>query len=336
MKHGANIYKYGSKISCNPEEILDFSSNINSYHPKIDTTLTNHMLVKYADNSYKKLKLAISKKYKIKKSQMALYNGATCAIYELFKGNFSYINKQKRVYLYAPLYGEYEKAIPKDKKIIKIDRFKNIDKEPKKNSIIIFVNPSTPDATYYNLDDLFTLWKRKNCTIILDESFLEFENLKSFRDKIDSYKKLYIVQSFSKFYSCGGVRIGAIFSHKDNILKLKTPLWNLSSFDAIFLEKRVLDKKFDKKSKKLHIKHKDELYKILKSSNLFSKIYKSDSNFFLTKSKKANKIFKYLLKKKILIRRCESFDFLNNNYLRFAVKNTKMHNKLKKALNDLC
>ncbi len=335
MKHGANIYKYSSKISCNPNDILDFSSNINSFHPKIDITLTNDMLVRYSDNSYTNLKSAISKKYEIKKSQMALYNGATSAIYELFKSS-SKILKEKKVYLYAPLYGEYEEAIPKDKKIIKINRFKNLDIEPKKNSIVIFVNPSTPDATYYNLENLFSLWKRKNCTILLDESFLEFQNLKSFRDQINNYKKLYIIQSFSKFHSCAGIRIGAIFSHKSNISKLKTPLWNLSSFDSIFLEKRLLDENFDKKSKKLHTKYKNKLYKILKDSNLFSKIYKSDSNFFLTKSKKADKIFKHLLKKKILVRRCESFDFLNNKYLRFAVKNTNMHNKLKKAFDDLC
>jgi len=331
MKHGANIYKYGSKISCNPDDILDFSSNINSFHPKIDITLTNSMLVKYGDSSYKDLKSAISKKYKIKKNQIALYNGATSAIFELFRSL-----KEKNVYLFAPLYGEYEKAIPKEKNIIKINRFKNLNIKLKKNSIVVFVNPSTPDGKYYNLKKLFKIFKQKKCTIIVDESFLEFQNLKSLRSEIKSYKKLYIIQSFTKFYSCAGVRIGAVFSNKTNIKKLKTPLWNLSSFDAKFLKKRILNKKFDKKSKKLHKKHKKQLFNILKKSKLFSKIYKSDTNFFLTKSKKADKIFKYLLKKKILVRRCESFDFLSNNYLRFAVKNTKMHNKLKKAFDDLC
>ena len=261
---------------------------------------------------------------------MALYNGATSAIFELFK-----TLKQQRVYLYAPLYGEYKRALPKEKQIIKINRFKDIYVKPKKDSIVVFVNPSTPDAKHYDLKKLFKLWKKRNCTIILDESFIEFEKLKSLRNQINTYKKLYIIQSFSKFYSCAGVRIGAIFSDKSNIKRLKTPMWNLSSFDVAFLTKRLQDKAFEKKSKKLHKKNKKELFEILKDSKLFSKIYKSDSNFFLVKSKKSGKIFKHLLKHKILVRTCESFDFLSDDYLRFAVKDSYSHHKLTEALYEL-
>lgn len=330
MQHGADIYSYAKKAACRPDEIIDFSSNINSHHPKTRLTPTNNMLVKYADSSYKKLKNIIAKKYNIKQNQIALYNGATSAIFELFKSL-----KEKRVYLYAPIYGEYEKAVQKDKKIIKINRFKELYTKPQKNSIVVFVNPSTPDAKHYELKKLFKLWKSQGCTIVLDESFIEFENLKSMRDEIENYKKLYIIQSFSKFYSCAGVRIGAIFSNKKNIRSLTVPLWNLSSFDVEFLSQRLKDKAFDKKSKKLHLKNKKELFEILKDSKLFTKIYRSDSNFYLVKSKKSKRIFKHLLENKILIRSCGSFDFLGKEYLRFAVKESYSHYKLKKALNEI-
>ena len=328
MKHGANIYKYAKELGCRDSEIIDFSSNINSYHPEITLTPTNSLLVKYADTTYSSVKKSITQKYGVKKNQIALYNGATSAIFELLKSL-----KQKRVYLYAPLYGEYEKASKEfSKTIVKINRFKNLYTKPKKNSIVIFVNPSTPDGKYYDLKKLFKIWQKQKCRVILDESFIEFENLKSFRSKIDSYKKLYIVQSFSKFYSCAGVRIGAIFSNKSNIKKLKTPMWNLSSFDVAFLKERLIDKEFDKKSKQQHQQNKKELLRILKNSKLFGKIYKSDSNFVLVKSSKAKELFEHLLKHKILVRTCGSFDFLSDNYLRFGVKDATLHKKLTKAL----
>ena len=179
------------------------------------------------------------------------------------------------------------------------------------------------------------MWKKRNCTIIIDESFLEFEDLTSLSKNINSYEKLYIIKSFTKFHSCAGVRIGAIFSHQKNIKQFQIPLWNLSSFDAEFLTSRLSDTSFDKKSKKLHKVHKKELYKTLKNSKLFSKIYKSDSNFFLVKSKNAQEIFRHLLKNKILTRPCQSFDFLNNHYLRFGVKNTSMHKSLKECLQNI-
>lgn len=331
MKHGANIYKYALDIGCKPDEIIDFSSNINLYQPKSKIKITNEMIVKYADTSYKGLKKSISKNYGVKRSQMVLFNGATSAIFALLSSL-----KLNKVYLYAPLYGEYEKALPNGVKIQKINRFKNIYKTPEKNSTVIFVNPSTPDGKHYDLDKLFKIWKKQNCTVILDESFLEFEGLRSLRKEIDNYKKLYIIQSFSKFYSCAGVRIGAVFSNKKNIKGLKQPIWNLSSFDVEFLTQRLNDKQFVKRSKKLHKVQKKELKKILKKSNLFSSIYESDANFFLVKCKDADGLFEHMLKQKILVRTCGSFDFLTNDYLRFAVKDKRSHKRLKLALGNYC
>ncbi|WP_455757324.1 aminotransferase class I/II-fold pyridoxal phosphate-dependent enzyme [Sulfurimonas sp.] len=327
MKHGANIYKYAKEIDCKADEIIDFSSNINSYHPKIDITLTNNMLVKYADTNYTSLKKIISKKYEIKKSQIALYNGATSAIFELLRHLDS-----SRVYLYAPLYGEYEKAVDKNTKIIKINRFENLYKKVKKGSTVVFVNPSTPDGKFYNLERLFGMWKKQDCRVLIDESFLEFQNNQSLINQIYQYDKIWIIKSFTKFYSCPGIRIGAIFSNKKNIKALKAPLWNLSSFDVKFLSSRLEDLKFEKRSKKLHKTYKAELLKTLKKSKLFDEIYESDSNFILTKSKRAKEIFEHLLSQKILVRTCGSFDFLKNDFLRFAVKDFPANKQLKQSL----
>jgi threonine-phosphate decarboxylase len=328
MEHGAGIYKMAQKLHCKSEEIIDFSSNINSYNKTSHITLTQSMLVKYADTNYTNLKKTIAKRYQIQRKQIALYNGATAAIYALIGAL-----KEKNITLYAPLYGEYEKAaMQADKKITKINRFKNLYKKPKRNAIVVFVNPSTPDGKFYDLKALFTLWREQNCTIVLDESFLAFENLPSLRDAISSYKKLYIVQSFTKFYACAGVRIGAVFSHQNNIKALDIPLWNLSSFDVNYLSKRLEDVDFEKESQRHHKKMKRELEKVLKNSRLFTKIYKSNANFILTKSKTNKKLFKTLYKKKILVRKCGSFDFLDDTYLRFAVKDSAAHKRLKREL----
>ena len=330
MKHGAGIYKVAKKLNCCEDEIIDFSSNINLYQPELKLKLSSKNLARYADSSYSNLKRTISKKLSIKKSQIALYNGATSAIFELLKHL-----KEKEVYLYAPLYGEYQKAAKQaDKSIYKINRFKNINAKVKKNSIVIFVNPSTPDGKYYDLEQLFTYWKKQNCIIIIDESFLEFQDLKSLVNQIKNYDKLYFIKSFTKFYACAGVRVGAILSQKENIKKFKLPLWNLSTFDVSFLTHRLKDKEFERRSKELHIKRKKELKNILKKSKLFTKVFKSDSNFFLTKSKESQAIYEYLLKQKILVRTCDSFTYLNKNYLRFAVKNRAAHSRLKSALED--
>ena len=326
MKHGAGIYSVAKELGCSSDKIVDFSSNINLYTPKVKTLEFD--VVRYADSSYSDLKKVIAKTLDIKRDQIKLYNGATSAIFELIKA----IDKSD-IYLYTPLYGEYEEAAKLyGKKIHKIDRFKSISNKPKQNSTVVFVNPSTPDGKYYNLKKLFKLWVKLNCTIILDESFLEFEELKSFRDKIVKYKNLFIIQSFTKFYSCAGVRVGAILSHRKNISKLQHPIWNLSSFDVAFLTDRLKDVDFKINSIKKHKKQKAQLYKILKNSNRFDKILDSDTNFILVYSKSSDIIFDKLLKNRVLVRKCGSFDNLDDNWLRFAVKNKKANKKLKKLL----
>lgn len=328
MKHGGNIYKVAKRLDCKPSEIIDFSSNINSYHPSFQVEQTDEMILKYSDNSYKKLKKEISKKYSINTKKMALFNGATTAIFELFRGL-----KSEDVTLYAPLYSEYERAATEaSKKIRKINRFKNIYKKPKKRSIVVFVNPSTPDGKFYDLNALFDIWEEQKCTVILDESFLEFEDLPSQRTRLKKNKRLYIIQSFTKFHACAGVRIGAVFSNKKNIKKINTPRWNLSSFDVEFLTQRLGDEKFTLRAKEEHIKQKKKLFKILQKSGLFSKIYPSDSNFFLVRSEVAEKIYTRLLENKILTRQCDNFDFLDKEYLRFALKEDPSLEVLKKAL----
>jgi threonine-phosphate decarboxylase len=56
--------------------------------------------------------------------------------------------------------------------------------------------------------------------------------------------------------------------------------------------------------------------------------------FFFVKSEDKN-IFDKLLKKKILVRTCGSFDFLDDSYLRFAVKDKKDIKVLEKVLETL-
>jgi threonine-phosphate decarboxylase len=333
MTHGGDIYRYAKELSCNKDEIIDFSSNINLYRPDIEISVNPNDIALYPDTNYTELKTAIAKTYNLKTKNIALYNGATSAIYALFTSL-----KQKRVYIYAPLYSEYQKAALESKKdIYMINRINDIYEKPKKNSIVVFVNPATPDATYYNLDKLFKIWKKANCCVVLDESFIEFENLKSYRNKIDDFKKLYIVQSFSKFYSSAGIRIGAIFTKEKNIQNLKTQVWNISTLDASVLEKRLQDTEFKEKTLQLHTIQKKQLQNILHQSNLFDEIVPSSANFILCYSPNANNIFQHLLKHKILVRECQSFEYLNDKWLRFAVKDEKSQLKLQevfKTIND--
>ena len=321
--HGGDIYTFAKKLKTESKKIIDFSSNINQCKPNISLDFNTLDVSKYADTSYKTLKTALAKKYQVKPNQIALFNGASSAIQTL-------IQNQPHVTIYAPAYSEYKRYA---NKVELIDRFKNLYHMPQKDSFVVFVNPSTPDGKYYDMDELFEIWERQNNTVLIDESFLDFTpNTSAFKKS----NKLYILKSLTKFYACAGVRVGIVLSSKQNIKKINTslPSWNISSYDEAYILEALKDKNFEKETMKKIIKDKKRLYKVLKSSRYVKKVYESDANFFLVKLKKidAQTLQMWCRYENILIRECENFDFLDAKHVRLSVRGKKDVKKLAKIL----
>ena len=329
--HGGDIYAAAKQLGCHPSEIIDFSANINIVAPTVAVQLTQELISSYGDPRYSTLRKAIAARYRVKPREIALFNGASSAIMELFK-----TLRPKQTYLYTPIYSEYIKASKLySQKTHLINRFKDLYTRPKEGSTVAFVNPSTPDGKYYDLERLFSIWKEAKCTIIVDESFLEFSQKPSLRQEIRNYKRLYIVQSFTKFYACAGLRVGALFSRPKNIAKFSLPSWNISSFDAAYVTALLQDEYHHDHAVTAHQRHYKILRSILKASGLFEKVYRSEANFILTRSSKAKKIYKALLNEKILVRDCANFDGLDHRYLRFAVKDKNALHQLQRTLHAL-
>ena len=333
FEHGGDIKAFAKSIKSKEKDIIDLSSNINFIKPKIKIDFNQLEISAYP--TYSKIYKQIAKLYGIKISQMELFNGGSSAIFSLF----SQLNL-KDCTIYSPAYLEYKKASEIfNYNLHLINRFDNIYDSIKKNSFVIFVNPSTPDGKYYDLDKLFKIWKKANATVLIDESFLDFTNYPSAIKYLKTYKKLYILKSMTKIYSSAGIRIGTLISNKNNIknLKNKQPAWKLSQFDTNYLSQALKDKSFIKKSININKKNKKYLKKILLNSNLFETIHTSKGNYILAKLKslKAQEFQEILKSSKIMIRNCSNFDFLDNTYVRIAVKSKKKLSILNDSLNKI-
>ena len=67
-------------------------------------------------------------------------------------------------------------------------------------------------------------------------------------------------------------------------------------------------------------------------------IFESSANYLLIKLKNLSaKEFQELLKPyKIMVRDCSNFDYLNEKFVRIAVKSSSANETLKKALQEIC
>lgn len=333
FEHGGDIKSFARKAKCQVKEVIDLSSNINFLKPKLDIDFNSLDISSYPN--YDKLYKAISKHYNVMKSQIELYNGGSSAIFKLFENL-----KLKHCTIYSPAYLEYKKAAQNfGYEIELINRFKDMKKEVKKGSFVIFVNPSTPDAKCYNINELLNFWIKKECTILIDESFLEFTDYESTTKYLGKYDKLYILKSMTKFYSSAGIRVGTIISSKENTIKLreKEPMWKISTFDMNYLIEVLKYKSFYKKAKKRNKENLKLLCSTLEKHSFIKMIHQSEANYILVKLKdiKAKELQEKLLPYKIMIRDCSNFDFLGKKHIRIAVKSKKSIELLNKAFEDI-
>jgi threonine-phosphate decarboxylase len=334
FEHGGQIEKFAFDLGCSVSEIIDLSSNINFVKPQINIDFNTLDISSYP--TYDKLYEKISSNYGVGSSQIELFNGGSSAIFTLFR----HLNLNSCT-IYSPAYLEYKKAsLNFGYELNTINRFEDINEKVKENSLVIFVNPSTPDGKYYDLEELMQTWIENSCTILIDESFLDFCDKPSAIKYLETYDKLYILKSMTKFYSSAGIRVGTIVSTQQNIEKLKRfePMWKLSQFDSNYLQAALDDKLFKNISKAINIKNKIELENILKESDLIEEIFESSANYLLVKLSNLNaKEFQEKLKPyKIMVRDCSNFDYLDERFVRIAVKSSSANEILQRALKEIC
>lgn len=344
--HGGDIHKIYRE---NNIEVLDYSANINPLGvPKgLKKFMKKNIdkLVNYPDPNYDKLKSSISEYINIPKKNLIVGNGATEIIFLTIR-----TLKPQKALIISPTFAEYERALEeveasisyfqlsrdKDNFFIDINLLK---KELENNyDLVVFCNPNNPTGNFtsFNLFEEILKENYSKTKFLVDEAFIDFipngEEL-SFKNTLN--KKLIIIRAFTKFFAIPGLRLGygICFDSEliNQMLKLKEP-WSLNYFASECGEILLKDEKYIKAT--LQNLKDEKSYMMKKLSKVPEiQIYHSQTNFLLIKLYKSSgkEIYDKLLANGILIRRCENFKFLDDSFIRIAIKNRKNNKKFLKA-----
>ncbi len=322
MKHGGNIVQFAQQWGCLPEEVLDFSANINPQQAVDLSCLQQVQLGPYSEPNYHQLKQAIQHRYPTTQGvDLEVFNGASAAIFALLR----WLQPQT-VVLYAPLYVEYAHiATAIGCQIHTLNRFQDTLTDIPNGSTVVFVNPATPDGQLYDLQDLLAAWQAADCTIIIDESFLDFCIAQSVANLCVNYAKLFVIKSLSKFYGCAGIRIGFVWGAASAVQALKQlePAWKLSSLDMAYMQQALANTSFIAQTRAQTTTLRTLLNEVLQDSGWFEHIYPGQANFLLAclnQNGDGEKLQQHLATSRILIRICDNFAGLDNRHVRFAVK----------------
>ena len=298
---------------------------------------------RYPDPLQTELRLEISKLKKIKTKSLFLGNGSDEAI-DLLLRAFCEPGKDK-IILCPPTYGVYSVfAKINDVAIIDVPLTSQFDLDVtgilnqvnSKTKLIFLCSPNNPTANMLNPEDIRIILSQFPGIVIIDEAYIDFSSTKSWLGSLNKNQNLVVLQTFSKAWGLANLRLGMAFADPEIISVLdniKYP-YNLSGVT----QKLVLDalKSKENKDKMISeiIQQRLFLQTELEKLSLVKKVYSSETNFLLVKTKNATLLYDKLMNKKIIVRN-RSNQIHCDNCLRITVGTAEENNNLINTLKSL-
>jgi histidinol-phosphate aminotransferase len=202
--------------------------------------------------------------------------------------------------------------------------------------MIFLCSPNNPTGNSFSDESVVTLLQNFTGLVVIDEAYIDFSKKQSWVNELDEYPNLVITQTLSKAYGLAGIRLGICYASSQVIAvlnKIKPP-YNVNELT----QKRAIERLADKEKIQLEIDsiiiQREDLLKVLNEVKFVSKIYPTEANFILIKVDDANKRYKELIGKGIVIRN-RTTQPLCDNCLRLTIGTAEENNKLIRALKSL-
>lgn len=347
-------YVHGGDIYTN-ENVIDFSANINLLGMPQNVINAAKAAIEasicYPDYKCRKLKSKLVEFFEygnILEKNIICGNGAADIIFLLVN-----TLKPKKALLFAPSFAEYEQALKstgcdmeffylKEENnflLTKQDMHKVLEMAAKCD-IVFLCNPNNPTGTLIkprDLDGLIEECESNDTMLVIDECFnlfLENNEEYSVLDKISKYKNLFILNAFTKIFAMPGLRLGFGFSSNIALLEKMESFsqpWRVSMPAQEAGIASVNEKEYIIKSKEQISAERKYLEKKLKEMGF--KVFDSYANYIFFKGKKGLK--EELLRHGILIRSCENYRGLNDEYYRIAIREHKNNKILTDTLEEI-
>lgn len=269
---------------------LDFNENTVGCSPKVlkllRAKLNEEQLTVYPE--YEAARLALSDYFQVPQSGFLITNGTDEAIQVLIN---TYVDNDDDVIVLHPSYAMYrfyaevagakvreipyragDLAFPIDELIAAI--------RPDTKAILIS-NPNNPTGTAIGIGDIVRiLAAAPNAAVLIDEAYYEFYGVTALR-MTDQYSNLFVSRTFSKAFGMAALRVGCLFSQKENVQymhKAQSP-YSVNLLAAIAVRAAVEDRAYVSNYAAQAVEAREALYRGFEKRGIA--YYPSQANFVL-------------------------------------------------------
>lgn len=199
-----NPYSPGIKVK---EAILNFDSSQLLLYPNPDADHLKHSIARYHGLKDEQVFLGNGSDEVLALTFLTCFNGTEPLLFPDITYSFYPV--------YCDLYGIDFQMIPLNNQfeIVKEDYYQ-------KNSGIIFPNPNAPTGVLVSLEFIEDILQHnQESVVVIDEAYIDFGG-QSAVPLLEKYDNLLIIQTFSKFRSLAGIRLGVALGNQEIISKL--------------------------------------------------------------------------------------------------------------------
>jgi histidinol-phosphate aminotransferase len=298
---------------------------------------------RYPDPHQRNLMAVLAEKKGIRTENLLLGNGSDEVLDLIFRAFCE--PKQDNVITLPPTYGMYQVLAGvnniENREVLLTEDFQpdvdGILKMADKNSKIVFLcSPNNPTGNRFDGNSIERLLQNFPGLVAVDEAYIDFSERPSIVRHLGAYPNLIVIQTLSKAYGMAGIRLGICIASKEIIAilqKIKPP-YNINELTQQRASERMQE--YDQVQSEVSriLQERQLLETALHEINFVSKVYPSDANFILVKVDDANKRYRQLIEKGVVVRnrtsqpRCE-------NTLRFTVGTKQETTSLIRILNEL-
>ncbi|WP_198673980.1 histidinol-phosphate transaminase [Chitinophaga alhagiae] len=173
------------------------------------------------------------------------------------------------------------------------------------NTKLIFIcSPNNPTANAIRKEDIEMVLNNFDGIVVVDEAYINFSKQKTLIQELMEYPNLVILQTLSKAWGLAALRVGMAFASEDiiNVFNKVKPPYNINQASQELALEALNNINQVNAWIKETVQERGKLEEALPLLPIVEKVYPSDANFLLVKTKDANGIYGQLVEQGIIVR----------------------------------
>jgi threonine-phosphate decarboxylase len=348
--HGGDVDAAARCAGFDAGEIVDFSASINPLGPPSSAREafinSYEEISRYPDPYGEKLKEALAERHRMQPGEVLVGNGSTQLIYLLCAAL-----RPRTALVMGPAFSEYTNALAlvgADVRRLSLTEDSSFQCSTEKLmaawehncDLLVLATPNSvtgqliPKTEIENIARLALIRKR---FVVVDEAFMDFVEDESVKMLVRHNPFLIVLRSLTKYYALPGLRLGYLIGEANRVAQLAAyqEPWSVNGPAMSVALGCLADVGFAAKTERWLEREREFLFNRLRTlKGIYP--FPSRANFLLVKIVKhgvdALQLRSFLLRKKLLIRACNSFSELGGDYFRVAVRQRKDNRRLLAAL----